>query len=86
MLRNALEGTKAPASAIMTGSAVVRGIITSINWFWNNQLAAFDPKDLTGALRYVADSGSVAPRDRVVDALVTLAMELSVQLPKTWPR
>ncbi|HTU59705.1 MAG TPA: hypothetical protein VMF89_14740 [Polyangiales bacterium] len=74
-----------PPTAIMTDSALVRGIITSINWFVNNPLSAFDHDDLKGALRHIARGGATVDPAKVVGTLRELANELSVKLPTTWP-
>lgn len=75
-----------PPTAIMTDSALVRGIITSINWFVNNPLSAFDHQDLEGALRHLARDGAAIDAAKLVSTMQMLAKELSVKLPTTWPK
>jgi hypothetical protein len=74
-----------PPTAIMTDSALVRGIITSINWFVNNPLSAFEPQNLDGALRHIARGGAPIDAAKIVSTVRVLAKELGVKLPKTWP-
>jgi hypothetical protein len=64
---------------------VLRGIVTSINWFLNNRLAAFDPNDLDKALKHIAGNGPPLPSANIAAALHVLGKELSVTLP-TWGR
>lgn len=78
-------GASLPPTAIMTDSAMVRGIITSINWFLNNPLTAFPHRDLEGALRHVASGGAVFDPAKVMGTLRMFAKELSVTLPDDWP-
>jgi hypothetical protein len=82
-LRSAVPSS-IPPTAIMTDSPLVRGIITSINWFVNNPLSAFHPDDLQGALRHIARSGPPIDAAKIVGAVRALAEELSVKLPPTW--
>jgi hypothetical protein len=80
-LQRTFENLVIPPTAILTDSAMVRGIITSINWFADNQLAAFAPKDLSGALRYIARDGPALDTDKIVAMLARLAERLSVKVP-----
>lgn len=84
LLRSALHDSPAPPTAIITNSLVVRGIITSLNWFANNQLAAFEPQDLDGALRHLQKNGAAIDKGKLVGSLRALASELSITLPTTW--
>ena len=83
-LRSAVPSSL-PPTAIMTDSALVRGIVTSINWFVNNPALAFDHQDLEGALRHIARGGATIDAAKLVSTLRVLAKELSVKLPTTWP-
>lgn|GEM_PF-5011023 len=74
-----------PPIAIMTDSVLVRGIITSINWFVNNPLSAFEHQDLEGALRHIARGGASVDAAKIVSTVHLLAKELSVKVPPSWP-
>lgn len=80
-MSTALREVAAPPTAIMTRSAVVRGIITSCNWlFGSQQVAPFAPHDLDGVMRYLSKSGVPLVRDEIVRTLVAHANALSVVL------
>lgn len=84
-LRLATEGAPVPPVAILTPSALVRGIITSLNWFMGGQaIAAFAPSDLEGALVFLAARGHVPDRKAIVGALRGCAAEVKVALPATF--
>lgn len=80
MLRNVVKEA-APRTAIMTDSAIVRGIITSLKWFASDRFAAFARDDLQGALRHIAASGPSIDAGAVLATLSALARELAVELP-----
>lgn len=39
------EGVELPRFAVVTDSAVVRGTVTLLRWFWKKNIAAFAPAD-----------------------------------------
>lgn len=84
-LRLALHEHASPPAAILTSSAWVRGVISSLNWFLADQVAAFEPTDLDGALRYLARPDQRLLRDEIVQVLGVLATQLSVHLPPERP-
>lgn len=81
-LRTAMLGRPVPPTAIVTGSAVARGIITSLNWFRrDNHIACFAPDAFDEALRYLGcGQGSLVHRE-VVAVFTRIARELGVRLP-----
>jgi hypothetical protein len=82
-LRDVHHQVEIPPTAILTASAVARCIMTGLNWFFpNSRLMAFAPGDVKKALDYLAQAGEL-PRDDLVNALISLAEELSVKLPFT---
>lgn len=80
-MRIALHGQPGGRGAILTNSAWARGIITALNWFLSNRLAAFEPHDIDGALHYLTPPGESLKRDDIVKVLSVLASQLSVRLP-----
>lgn len=80
-MRVAMHDSRAPLTAILTSSALVRGIITSLNWFADNRLQAFEPNDLAGAVRYLASEGAPIDGQRIAQTLISLAQRLTVELP-----
>lgn len=79
-LHNAMRDAPAARVAIMNDSAIVRGIVTSLNWFANNQMAAFPQDDLEGALRYVL-GGDALTALKIRATLLGMAKELGVTVP-----
>ena len=79
-MRHALGERTAPLTAIMTSSTVVRGIITSLNWFLDNRLSAFEPSELNRALAYIGFAEPSPARDALVRCLNDRAQELGVKL------
>jgi hypothetical protein len=50
----AFEGTKAGIpTAVMTGSRMVRGIVTAFSWALGGKIKAFAPNDFQGAVEYL---------------------------------
>lgn len=81
-LRAAMDEEQIPPTAVMTNSALARGIITSLNWFTRNQeLVAFSSQDIDGALRYLGSRGATIPRDQVLHAMAQNALQLRMRLP-----
>jgi hypothetical protein len=80
-MRVAFHEQPAPPTAIMTSSALVRGIITSLNWFLADKIAAFEPAELAAALQYLERGTGALDRDKLVSTLVSLADELALKLP-----
>lgn len=80
-MRAAIGDIAVPPCAILTASPLVRGIITSLNWFLGNQVKAFDPNDIERALRYVASGKAAIDPVQIVETLSQLASKLSVELP-----
>lgn len=80
-MRAALHEVPAPPTAILTASPLVRGIITSLNWFLSNQVKAFEPAEIDRALKYLATGNAAIDRARVFETLSGLASRLSVELP-----
>jgi hypothetical protein len=77
-LRAALREVPPPPTAILTASAFVRGIITSLNWFFKGQrIQAFAPDGLDGALDYIAVGGAV-DRPLIRRTLAELAERVGV--------
>lgn len=83
-MRVAFHETPMAPVAILTRSAIVRGIITSINWFQGNQLVAFDPNDVDRALQYVGSQGAVIDRGEIIEMLSALAHELNIPAPPSF--
>jgi len=81
-MRAALHEVPAPPTAILTASTLVRGIITSLNWFLGNQVRAFEPSEVDRALRYLASAGTAIDREKVLETLSQLASKLSVVMPR----
>lgn len=82
-LRDALMGQADP-TAILTTSGLVRGIITSLNWFFPgpNQVEAFAPAAFREAFAFVqSHTGAVLPTELVLRTLRDLALELGQPLP-----
>jgi len=80
-MRAALHELPAPPTAILTASPWVRGIITSLNWFLGNRVAAFEPHDVDGALAHITRGDAPLKRDELVGVLSSLAQRLAVTLP-----
>lgn len=81
-MRLSLGDIPCPPVAILTNaSMIVRNIITSLNWFFGQSLAAYAQHDLEGALRHLASKGHVPPRDVLLQTLGSLAKELGIPLP-----
>lgn len=83
--RVAIENNPSGA-AIMCGSAVVRGIITSLNWFLDNRLMAFSLHDFEGALRYVERTAGPLDRTRYRRELGALIDRLERDQPRAQAR
>lgn len=75
-VRLAFDGTRPPPVAVMTGSTLVRGIITSLNWFLDNQLAAFTLSDFDGAFRHLAREGCKVDRPLLLQIIERLSEQL----------
>jgi hypothetical protein len=87
LLYLALLGLPPPPTAILTASAFVRGIITSLNWFFKGQqLAAFAPSNFDGALRHLEVGGVELRREPILQTLGAVAGEIGVTLPPVRPR
>jgi hypothetical protein len=82
-MRLALGDRPSPPVAIMTSSPIVRSIITSLNWFFGQSVAAFAQDDLTGPLRHLSSAGHTPSGELLLRTLSALAGELGVQLPAT---
>ncbi|HKU42739.1 MAG TPA: hypothetical protein VJR89_31490 [Polyangiales bacterium] len=82
-MRAALQGLAPPPSAILTDSALVRGIVTALNWtFGGEKIAAFPPGALPRALHYLERNGAAPKHGAITRALGVLANELSIELPR----
>ena len=57
---------------------MVRGILTALNWFLNNQLHAFSPSQTADAFRYLKVQGA-AERAAIEDMVSRLRAELARQ-------
>jgi hypothetical protein len=51
-LMNDTLGGKSPLSAVVTNSAMARGVVTAMGWF-NPNIKAFSPTELDEALRFL---------------------------------
>lgn len=80
-LRDAMHDTPAPPSAVLTDSVWARGIITSLNWFLQTPIGAFEPENLHDALEHLALPYGPQERDDIVECLFALAREIGVRLP-----
>lgn len=49
-------GRAAPPVALLSDSAVARGVLTAIGWLLDNPTKAFSPQDLRGALAFLKSS------------------------------
>jgi hypothetical protein len=67
------KGARKPPVALLTDSAIVRGVITAMNIF-NPQMKAFATPDLDGAALYLGLTR--AERERLEEALVELEREV----------
>lgn len=56
-LDGAPKGYIIPPTAVFTGSALVRGIVTLFNWFTPRAMRAFPPGDLTAAAQHLKMTG-----------------------------
>lgn len=80
-LRRALGELSPPPTAILTASPIVRGIITSINWFFKGErVAAFSPSDYAAALVHAGVERG-AMRVSVLRSLEAQAKRIGVVLP-----
>lgn len=52
LLNDATAGVKL-RSAVMTKSAVARGIVTAMNWFKSDSYKAFTPEEIEGAMTFL---------------------------------
>lgn len=85
-MRDALHELKPPPTAILTGSGLVRGIVTALNWFFGGQqIAAFEPDRLHDALHYLEKNGASASQAQIQATLSQLAATLGVELPEARP-
>lgn len=75
-VRLAFDGVRPPPVAVMTSSTLVRGIITSLNWFMDNQLAAFSPSDFEGAFGHLAREGCPVDRALLLHSVEQLSERL----------
>jgi hypothetical protein len=82
-MRDSFHGLTAPPTAVLTGSALVRGIVTALNWYYGDDLvAAFAPSELERALVYLEQRGVPLSRREIASTLRALASELSIELPE----
>jgi hypothetical protein len=65
--------------AVLTTSALARGIVTALSWF-NKQFKAFSPEDRLSAFRHMGLQPSAA--DEVWKTIQNLANELDSSLPR----
>lgn len=80
-LRDAYGDRGIPPTAVMTRSALARGIMTSLNWFSGNKLVAFDPNDFDRAMQYIATESGPFDRREISEAIWRLASKLEISLP-----
>ena len=77
-LQKSWEGGAPPPIAIMSKSAIVRGVLTALNWFMANKLKPFAETDYEGAFRYLQLDDK--ERAEVLAAIRRLAADLGVAL------
>jgi hypothetical protein len=70
---NKLFQGRHPKTAVVTGSRMVRGVVTAVSWF-NPQTRAFAPNDLEGALAHL----NVEPSER--SQVLALAAEVQAEI------
>jgi len=63
------SGRKPPRVALLSDSAVSRGIVVAIGWSLDNPTKAFAPQDLAGALGFLGTSAPAAEIAQQLDAL-----------------
>ena len=62
-------GRKPPPVALVSDSAVSRGVLTAISWMLESSTKAFAPSDLRGALAFLGTSAPIAEVASHLDAL-----------------
>lgn len=65
------EGFVAPPAAVISGDAMIRGVITAMNWFLNDSHRAFRPGDVAGVAAHLGRT------DEEARELVAFAEELA---------
>ena len=63
------SGRKTPPVALVSDSAVSRGVLTAISWLLESPTKAFSPSDLRGALAFLGTSAPAAEVASHIDAL-----------------
>ena len=62
-------GRKPPPVALVSDSAVSRGVLTAISWLLESPTKAFSPSDLRGALAFLGSSAPAPEIASQIDAL-----------------
>jgi len=80
-MRAAMHELSPPPTAILTHSAIARGIVTAFNWiFGGQQYAAFEPQLLQSALRFIERGGLRVDATAIRDTLHAMAEALHVDM------
>lgn len=75
----AFEKSKADVpTAVMTGSRVVRGIVTALTWALGGKIKAFAPNDFQGAVEYLGLEPDDQLKTKVVLKQLARAAEIQV--------
>jgi hypothetical protein len=74
----AFEASKADIpTAVMTGSRMVRGIVTALSWALGGKIKAFEPNDFQGAVEYL----ELTPDDQLKTKVVLKQLARSAGIP-----